>query len=175
MRWFYFLILVLLALIIQSGIAQVLWLRTSIGQVGPELLAAVAVFVALNVTNGTDAALAGWTLGMALDLTMSGEGMGLLAILYAGGAAGVFRVRGIFFREYAMTHAVLTFLLTAFAFETWMCFSLVTNSAAGSSGRHLLQALAVAGYSAVLAPVVCRLLKPLGPLIITGYGQRDRR
>lgn len=177
MRWFYFLLLVLLVLILESGLMQVLWVPTRLGQIGPELLAAVVVFVALHVSNGAEAALAGWAAGMALDLTLSGEGMGLFSLVYAMGGAGVWRVRGLFLREFATTQAVLTFLFCLFAYETWMLFSLALNAgpSGGSAWGHLLQALGVALYSAVLAPPVCLLLKPLGPLIIAGYGQRDRR
>jgi len=84
-------------------------------------------------------------------------------------------VRGSFLREFATTQAVLTFLFCLFAYEIWMLFSLALNASGGSAWQHLLQALGVALYSAVLAPVVCLLLKPLGPFIIAGYGQRDRR
>jgi cell shape-determining protein MreD len=176
-RWFYFLLLVLLVLVLESGLMQLLWLPTRLGQVGPELLAVVVVFVALHVGTGAEAALAGWAAGMALDLTLSGEGMGLFSLAYALGGAGVWRVRGSFLREFATTQAVLTFLFCLFAYEGWMLFSLALNAGAsgGPAWRHLLQALAVAVYSAVLAPLVCLLLKPLGPFIIAGYGQRDRR
>ena len=65
MRWVYFLVAVLAALLAQTTIGLVLWFRTSLGWIGPELLATVAVFVALNVRSSTSAALAGWALGFA--------------------------------------------------------------------------------------------------------------
>jgi len=81
-RWIYFLILVLLAVVVQTSVMPVIWFRTPLGYVGPELLAAVAVFVALHVRSRTEAALAGWTLGFAVDLTLSGPGMGVPSLLY---------------------------------------------------------------------------------------------
>ena len=176
MRWIYFLLVVLIAVLVQTTVGQVLWFRSSLGWVGPVFPAAVAVFVGLHAHSALDAALAGWALGFALDLTLSGGGMGLLALLYAAAAAGVFRIREAFFRERVVTQVLLGFFFCVFAHELWLlCQALLPGGAHGLSGRLALQALGLSAYTAVLTPLVCAALRRMERLIVAPPGGRDRR
>ena len=174
MRWIYFLILTLLAVILQTTLVQVLWVRTPIGPVGPEILAAAAVFFALNARSATDAALAGWVLGFALDLTLSGPGMGLLPLLFAAAAWGLSRMREAIFKDRAPTQMVLTFLFCAFVYETWTAADVLLGQA-GRSGARALQALGLSAYTGLLAPLVCGLLRRLERLLLTAPPSRSGR
>lgn len=175
MRWIYFLILAVATVVVQTTVGQVLWLPTPLGPIGPVFPAAVAVFVALYARSGLDAALAGWVLGFGLDLTLSGAGMGLPAILYALGAAGVFSVREAFFRDRMLTQAVLGMLFCVFAHELLVVGDAILAGSGGAFGRRLVQVLAVSAYTAVLTPVVCALLRRIERLLIVPLPGRQRR
>jgi len=175
-RWVYFLILVYVAVVLQTTVVQVLWLRTALGYVGPELLASVAVFVALSARSGTDAALAGWVLGFALDLTGSGGGMGLLALLYAAGGAGLCRVREAVFRDRAGTQVLLALLFCLFVYQLWTAYDVLSGQIARAQWpRQALRAAALAAYTAVLTPLVCAGLKRLRRLLLVTPSGRERR
>ncbi len=176
MRWIYFLILTLGAVILQTTLVQVLWLRTRVGWVGPEVLAVVAVFVALRVRSAGEAALAGWTLGFALELTLSGPGMGLLPLLYAAAAAGLHRIRQAFFRDRAVTQMVLTFLFCAAVYHLWAFYDVWAGPpAAGQLGRRTFQVVGLAAYTAVLAPLVCGALRRIDRFLLAGAPRRGGR
>ncbi len=163
MRWFHFIILIFVALmgiVVQTTAGQLLWFRTPVGWVGPELLAAVAVFVGLFAPRATDAALAGWMLGFAVDMTLSGGGAGLPALLYAAGCAGIFQIRGVLFREKALTQMVIGFVFCVFVYEIWTaCDVLIFGRTGGGYFRPILQTLGLSIYTAVLTPLVCAVLK----------------
>ena len=176
MRWIPFLLVVFAALLLQTTLVQALWLPTRFGWMGPELLAAMAVFVALNVRSGSDAALAGWTLGMAIDLTLSGEGMGLLSLLYAAAAAGVWQVRRSFFREKILSQAILALGFCLVVYGVWSLFELLVGAhPAGDYGDRAMQVLGLAVYTAVVAPVVYGLLRRMHKLLLAGPPPRERR
>ena len=107
MRWWLLAILAVAGAVVQQTFAQVLWLKTGVGYVGPDLLAAIAVFVGLSVRSGTDAAIAGWVLGMALELTLSGPGTGALGLLFALATAAISRLRSGMFHERVLTRMLL--------------------------------------------------------------------
>jgi len=176
MRWAYFLPVVLLATLLQTSAAQVLWFPTPVGWIGPELLGAVAVFVALNVRSGVDAALAGWTLGFAVDLTGSGEGLGLLALLYAAGSAGVFRVRSEFFSDRPMTQALMALGFCLFVYQSWAgCDVLLLSGSGAEYPRRVVQALGVSAYTALLSPLVCAVLGRVQRLLLAAPAAGRRR
>ena len=154
MRWTWFLILAAVGFILQNTVVPVLWLPTPLGEVGPELLAALTVFVALNVRGRTNAALAGWVLGFAVDLNLSDGGMGLLALLYAGGAAVLYRAREVFFRDRALVQIILSFVFCAVVFQVWTAYDVFVVTG-GPYARRAAQALCLSAYTAVLTPVVC--------------------
>lgn len=167
MRWFYFLLIVLIGTMVQTTLAQFLWVRTPVGWVGPEILAVVAVYFAFNARSGVDAALAGWILGFALDLTTSGEGMGLLSLLYAALSAGLFVVRRAFFRERMLSQMLTTLAFCLAAYQVWTLYVLVMAGLPLSSwpGRAL-QAAGLAGYTALVAPALFAALKRAGRAVI---------
>ncbi len=179
MRWYHFGILVLVAMmgvVVQTTAGQLLWFRTEVGWVGPELLAAAAVFLALYATRATDAALAGWVLGFAVDLAISGPGMGLLALLYAAGCLGIFRIREVFYREKVMTQMVMSFVFCVFVYELWTVYDvLFCGRAVGGYSRPVLQALGLAIYTALLTPLVCVVLRRLQKFLIPAAPLRERR
>jgi rod shape-determining protein MreD len=178
MRWGYFLLAVLAGVMVQTTVAQVLWFQTPVGWVGPEVLAMVAVFVALNVRSATDAALAGWTLGMAMDLTLSGEGMGLLGLLYAAVAAGMFHFRRAFFREKVLTQMLLSLGFCLMVYEAWTLYDLLLRAApAAEYGRRGVQVLGLSAYTGVLAPMTYAGLRRVQRLLLAGQpaGIRPRR
>lgn len=179
MRWYHFGILVFIALlgvVVQSTVGQLLWFRTAVGWVGPELLAAAAVFLALYATSATDAALSGWVLGFAVDLTISGPGMGLLALLYAAGCLGIFQIRGVFYREKALTQIVLGFAFCVFVYELWMVYDiLVCGRLADGYFRPALQVIGLAIYTALLCPLVCAVLGRLRRFLLPALPIRQRR
>lgn len=175
MRWIYFLILVLVALYLQTTVVQALWWPTSLGYIGPEILASVGVFVALRARSGTDAALAGWVLGFALDLTLSGGGVGLLALLYAAACAGIFSVREAVFSDRPMTQMILAMVFCLFVYELWTAYDVLTGEIRGRWWRGAVQAAGLAAYTAVVTPLVCGLLGRMQRLLIPMPLGRGRR
>ena len=89
MRWVFFLILTWIILIVQTTVGRLITFDTSvIGAIGPDLLAPLAVFVALYARQRRDAMLAGCVLGFALDLGAAGGPdagavVGVMPIAYA--------------------------------------------------------------------------------------------
>jgi hypothetical protein len=176
MRWIYFLVVVLLAVVIQMTVGQILWFRTSVGWIGPVFPAAVAVFAGLHARSGADAALAGWALGFGLDLTLSGEGMGLSALLYALAAGGVFKVREAFFRERILTQMVLGFAFCVLVYELWAAYVVALSAPAGVAfWPAAVQALGLSAYTAVLTPLVCAPLRRLERFLLAAPSTRERR
>lgn len=174
MRWIYFLILTLLGVILQTTLVQLVWFRTGVGWIGPEILAMVAVFVALHVRSTTDAALAGWALGFALDLTLSGTGMGLLGLLYAAGAVGVHRMRGAVLGERGATQMLLAFIFCMFVYQLWTLYD-VWAGAGGPWGTQALQVVGLSAYTAILTPLACGGLRRIGRLLLVAPAGRGRR
>jgi hypothetical protein len=164
MRWPYFLVIVLLTAIAQTTVAQVMWFRTPLGWVGPELLAMVAVFAALYGRGGLEVAIAGWVCGMTVDLTLSGEGMGMLSLLYSAGAVGVYNLREGFFRERPLTHALMGGVFCLFVYQAWSGYEALVGG--GRWGHMAIQALGLSVYTAVLTPGMCWLLRKLGRVLL---------
>ncbi len=161
MRWIPFLILVYAVVLFQCTIGKLLafdW--PVVSNVGPDFLAILAVYVALNVRSGSDAILAGWLLGLAVDLTSAGAGgavtvVGPMALAYSIGAGLIFKVREAFFREHTLTRAFLTLLFCILVHWIWITAqSLIAGNVSWSSYSLLfMQLLVLALYTAVLAPL----------------------
>jgi len=184
MRWIPFILLLYVVLLVQTTLGRVLVFSTnSLGAVGPDLLAILAVFVALRVRAGVDAALAGWILGFALDLTVAaGTGstivLGPMALSYALGCWGVYRVREALFRDRMTVQALLVFVFCCVVHFIWVTAeSLFAGDGTSWScyGRLLLQALALGAYTAVLAPVGLRGLAAIRGWIVQAPAGRSRR
>jgi rod shape-determining protein MreD len=163
MRWIPFLILAYLVVLLQTTAGQFLTIKTAgIGSIGPDLTALVAVFVAFYARNWVDAVLAAWALGLAIDLTAAGGPgavtvVGPMSIAYCVATGLLFRVREAFFRERALTQALLAWAFCLLAHGLWVTAQSLL--AAGEMtwrgyGQTLLQAAALACYTAVLMPMV---------------------
>jgi rod shape-determining protein MreD len=184
MRWVPFLILVWVVVLLQTTFGRALTITTSsLGAVAPDLAALVAVFVAFYVRTWPDAMLGGWALGLAIDLTTSGgagagTAVGPMAVAYAVTAALLFRVREAFFRERALTQGVLALAFCLLAHGTWVAAQtlLARGDADWSAyGRTMLQAAALACYTAVLMPLAHLALGKIQRLFLAtpvGPGRR---
>jgi len=187
MRWIPFIILVYVVVLFQTTLGRVLvFSTTAAGTIGPDLTALLAVFVAFYVRGWADAMLAGWALGLAVDLTTvggigSGTVVGPMAIAYALAAGILFRIREAFFRERALTQALLAGGFCLLAHAAWVTMqSLLTPGGVSWSGygQTLLQAVGLAGYSGALMPLAHYLLTKCQRWILTapvGPGTRPRR
>jgi len=184
MRWIPFILLLYAVLLVQTTLGRVLVFSTdSLGPVGPDLLAIMAVFVALRVRSGVDAALAGWILGFALDLTVAaGTGsttvLGPMALSYALGSWGVYRIREALFRDRMTVQALLVFVFCCVVHFLWVTAeSLFAGGPMNWAcyGRLLLQAAALAAYTAVLAPLGLRGLGAIRGWIVHAPAGRNRR
>lgn len=184
MRWIPFVILAWLLVIVQTTLGRVLTLSgTPIGSIGPDLLAIVAVFVALQARSGQDAALAGWVLGLALDLTAAGgvaspTVIGPMPIAYALASGLIYWLREAVFRERALIQALLAALFCLVAHGIWVTAQ--SLRAAGQMtwsayGEVLVQAVALAVYTALLTPLGYWALRRVRRVFMTGPSGRSRR
>ncbi len=182
-RWIPFIILAYLLTLLQTTVGGVLaWRSASLGPIGPDLLAIVVVYVALHASSGIDAMLAGWILGLCMDLTTGGGAggatvVGPMPIAYALGAASIYRVREAFFRDRPLPQAFLAFLLVALSHIFWVSVQAmrVGGLGGGAYGEMVLQTLLVALYTAVLTPLGCFALGRMRHWFLTPGARRSRR
>ncbi len=187
MKWVPFIILTYLVMLAQCTVGGVFAFSVqAIGIVGPDLTALVAVFMALHVRSSSHAALAGWVLGLAVDLTtVSAIGgvtaVGPMPIAYAIAAAVVFQIREAFFHERMAPQIFLTLMFCLVAHGIWVTLQAgLTFGGVSWAGyrRMLLQAAALAVYTAVLMPPAYiglrRIRKWLTP-VPTGRRRRRQR
>jgi len=185
MRWIPLVILAWVMILLQTTVVQVLtFQRLAIGTVGPDLLACFAVFLALYVPRQIDVLLAAWVLGIMLDLASAGgpggaSVVGPMAIAYVLAAMVVFSARDIFFRDRAFTRVVLTLVFCLIAHVFWVTLQSVLawrREGWDQYGRMLLQAGALAAYSAAISAVLIPLLtRGRRWLIRVRSGREDRR
>jgi len=178
MRWVPFVILVILITALQTSLVGVL--AVTRWTIRPDLLAMVAVFVALNVRGAADAMIAGWIMGMAVDLTAAGGGataVGPMSLAYALGIRAIYQVREALFGERAVSQAVLTFLFGLSVYWLWLTLQVlrVGHVRASVYGVMLLQAVGVALYTAILAPLAQMGLRRIRGWIISAPPGRSRR
>jgi hypothetical protein len=160
MRWVPFLFAVYVLVLLQTTLGKLLTFSTDFaGQIGPDLAAIFAVFVALHVRGALDALIAAWVLGFGVDLMAAGAveggscaGMMSLAYLLAGGA--VFWVREAFFRDRPLTQAILALLFCLIAHGLWITGQAARAGDWTSFRRMLPQMIALTVYTAVLTPLV---------------------
>jgi rod shape-determining protein MreD len=187
MRWIPFLILAYAVVLVETSVGWLLFIDTSsLGAVGPDLAAMVAVFVAFYARGASDAMLAAWILGLAVDLTCGGgigspTVVGPMSIAYCLAAGLLWRMREAFFRERALTQAILAFAFVAIAHGIWATAQAILapgHVGLGDYGRTLLQVLAVAGATAVLMPLAHYVLRRCQRFFLVsavGPGRRMRR
>ena len=179
-RWIIFVIVAYLAVVVQTTVGGLLVIHTEwVGPVGPDLLAMMAVFVAMAVRGGADAGLACWVLGFGLDLA-SGPGgttvVGPMAIAYTLGGLAVFQLREALFRDKIVTQVVITLLFTAAVHTLWVTLqAILTRSLTWDQyGIALLQAVLLAAYTAVLVPFVHAVLLRYERVLLIVPSRRNR-
>jgi rod shape-determining protein MreD len=167
MRWIGFAILVYLLMLLQTTLGKLLTFPLeSLGVVGPDLSAIVAVFLAMRVRELSDVTIAAWLLGLAVDLGSAGgvgemTVVGPMSLSYMLAVAAVFRMREAFFRDRVMTQAILAVAFCLLAHGTWVTVqsALARGEVSWSGyGATLLQAAALACYTGALMPLGYRLL-----------------
>jgi hypothetical protein len=172
MRWWLLVMLALAGAVVQATFAQVLWLPTSVGWIGPDVLVGLAVFVGLSVRSGTDAAIAGWVIGMALELTLSGPGTGALGLLFALATAATSRLRGGMFHERILSRAMLGLIFALMVYLPYAMFDSLVGQAWQGFGRRMAQTAGVCVYTAAITPVVVAILRPMQRLVAPTAGGR---
>jgi len=180
MRWIFFLILAYVALVAQTTVGGLLVIHTAwAGPVAPDVVAMVAVFVAMALRNGTDAGLACWILGLGLDLA-SGPGattvVGPMALAYGLGGLMVFQLREMFFRDKILSQVVMTLLFAVATHAIWVTLqALVARAFTWSEyGQMLLQAVLLGAYTAALAPLLHALLLRHERILLIVPSRRSR-
>lgn len=184
MRWIPFIILTYFVLLLQTSVVGLISFSAgSAGTVAPDLLAIVAVFVALGARYGVDALLAAWALGLAADLTTGGGAgaatvLGPMSLAYMLAAGVVFKMREAFFRDRAFTKVMLALAFCLLAHPIWVTLQTLRASGAmtwADYGKLLVQALLLSLYTAVLAPLVLAVLSKLSGWILPPQGRGMRR
>jgi len=155
-----------------------------IGPVRPDVLAIVAVYLALHVHSVVDTMLAAWALGLVVDLT-TGAGtsdstvVGPMALAYALSAGCVYKIRGAVFREKVITQCTMTVVFCILAHWLWITAQwMLAFEGTTASGYVLMlvQAVLVGLYTAVLAPLVHVGLRAIRRWIIAApSGEFGRR
>jgi rod shape-determining protein MreD len=167
MRWVGFAILVYVVMLLQTTVGKLLTFAfESVGVIGPDLSAIVAVFLALRVRELNDVVIAAWVLGLGVDLGSAGGAgemtvVGPMSLAYVLAVAAVFRMREAFFRDRIMTQAILALVFCLLAHGTWVTAQSLLGRADTSwsdYGATLRQAAALACYTGVLMPLGYRLL-----------------
>ncbi|HUS46739.1 MAG TPA: hypothetical protein VNA25_28435 [Phycisphaerae bacterium] len=184
MRWISFLILAYVVLLIQTTLVRLVHFTVaSAGTIAPDLLAMVAVFVAMHVRSGADVMLAAWALGLAADLTTGGgpnalPAVGVMPIAYALAAGMVYRLREAFFAERVSTKIVLALLFCLVAHGIWVTVQSLLACRAmtwSAYGQMLVQALGLSAYTAALMAPAHWVLTRLGGLFVAAPAGRARR
>lgn len=185
MRWVPLVIFSYLFVVLQSTLGRILTLdRLAMGAVGPDFLALMAVFLALQVRSASEAMIGGWVLGMWLDVyTAGGAGpatvIGPMSIAYAVGVGLVFRIREALFRDRAIPQMLLAVFFVFFCHGLWVTVQTIAAGQLGwgGYGHLLLRVLLSAVYSALLMPLVYMLLMSCRSWLISSppQGRGSRR
>lgn len=177
MRWTPFLIFAYLFTLAQTTLGRMLTLdRLTLGPVGPDFTVLLAVFLAMYVPTVSEGMIAGWWLGMLLDLTTSGmTRVGPMAIFFALFVWLVFQMREAVYRERALPQMILAGLFCLLAHGSWVILQLLLGAPGNHLGRLLIQVLLSAVYTALLMPLAHFLLTPCRNWLLTFPPSRSRR
>ena len=159
MRWVGFGIMAYLFVMVQMTLGNILTLdRLAMGPIGPDFMVIFALFIAFNVRESLDAMIAGWMLGMLIDLTTVGGGscIGPMAILYSLMCWVAFSIREGVYSESALTQMIVAGLFCFVTHGLWITVQsmIAFDISWGEYGSLLLQVLLSAVYTAVLTPLV---------------------
>lgn len=184
MRWAPFLIFAYLFTLVQTTLGHMLTLdRLTIGPVGPDFLVLLAVFTAMYVRSAAEGMLAGWVLGMGIDLTTGGgvgaaTRVGPMAVYFAAAVWLTFQVREAIYRERAVPQMLLAGLFCLLTHTLWVStqmFLAPPNVFWGSFSRVLTQVLLSSIYTALLMPLAHFFLLPCRHWLMTVPPSRSRR
>jgi hypothetical protein len=101
-----------------------------------------------------------------------------MAIGYCLAAAAVFQIRELLFRDWIVTQIVLTLLFCISAHGIWIFWQALSVQESLSwalLGELAMQGLLLSVYSALLAPVVHFVLRPLRGILIPSHPSRTSR
>ena len=159
MRWVPFLFATYALMLLQTTLGRLLTFSTdTVGQIGPDLAAVFAVFLALHARGAVDAMAGAWVLGFSIDLLSAGavEGgacAGMMSLSYMIGAGVVFWAREAFFRDRPLTQAILGALFCLIAHGLWVSGQAARAGDWGAWRRMVPQMLALTAYTALLTPL----------------------
>ena len=132
--------------------------RLAMGPIGPDFMVIFALFIAFNARDVIDAMLAGWVLGILIDLTTAGGGscVGPMATLYSLMCWVAFSIREGIYSERALTQMIMAGIFCIVTHGLWITIQSLTafDISWGEYGSLLLQVLLSAIYTAVLTPMV---------------------
>ena len=173
MRWISFAILLYVTAVLQTAVAPFLALHS----IRPDFLVVVAVFYMLTAKDH-DAALAGWVIGLIIDLlTLSYphqqySNVGLHAISLGLTAFLAVKARGVVVRESVWSQLIFAFcakFLLALAVGAHLLFA---TGAAGGFTDVAARGLYEAIYCAAIAPYGCWILQRMRGLLGVGFSHR---
>ena len=169
MRWILLGILTWILVLIQRTLVHAVTIETDwIGTVGPDLLAPLAVFVALYGRHSTDVLIVACGLGFALDVGAGTGGIGSLTVIgpmaigYALASWPLLAMRDALFSKRIATRMLLTLLFCLTAHFLWVTLQFIVAHGAvtwAAYGRALVQATLLAGYTSVVGPPLMWLLE----------------
>jgi hypothetical protein len=184
MRWIPLAIVTYIVVIAQTTLGSLLTFSFGrLGRVGPDLLAPLAVYIALRGPGAVEVMLSGWILGLAIDLTTAtGPGaietaaLGPMAISYAIVAGVLFKLREAVFADRRVTQMALVFVFVLLSHVGW----LLAQASLAWSWQGMATMLAVASTRAIYTGVLAGLIFPLlrrvgGGLFIIPAAGRSRR
>ena len=181
MRWIPFIILAYLLIQMQTTIGKVLTFpHTPIGPIGSDLAAILALYLAMQLRSASEVGLACWATGLAVDLA-SGAAVGAatrvgpMAVSYALGGLLVYRMRDAFFRERMVSQALMGLVLAGVAHLLWVLLQALLSGQWGAWWPSTLQAMALSIYTALAAPLGCRLLDRVQRWLVAAPAGRSRR
>lgn len=149
MRWFAFILLTIVLLVLQSTVAP----RIAIFGVRPDWLLIAVVFYALH-TPPREAAIAAWTTGAMADL-MSIERFGLVALSYLLVAIPLVSAREYLFRYKPVTQVLVGLLACLVVHGAWEIYNLIMYTPARSIFfAFFAHVLPVSLYTAIWTPIL---------------------
>jgi len=166
MRWVPFAIFSYLFIVLQCSLNRILMIDSlPMGPFGPDLVIILALFIALNVGDLIEGMVAGWILGMLMDLTTSGfDGrLGLMGIFIALCVWMVHGAREALFRERALPQMLIAGVFVLVAHGLWITLQSIISFGMiswATYGSMLLQVLMTALYTSLLTPLVIVALRP---------------
>ena len=156
MRWLTFLLLMVIALTLQSALAP----RLEVFGVRPDWLLVVVVFFAMHAT-ARDATFGAWLIGGCADL-LTVERLGLLALSYGLAALAVLSVREYLFRHRVWPQFLVTLGACLLIRLAWTVYCRALYDPAGSLWVDLMGGIVMVSlYTALWAPVVHWVLLPM--------------